>query len=163
MRSYWFFDQLVDVLVSGDQTAGRYSVCEFWAPPGCQTPLHVHQALDEGWYVVEGELTVWVGDDRHVLGPGDYAGAPGGTPHTFEVTGGGELRGLVTCTPRASRTSSRRSARRPTSIACRCSPARPTSPARPSSRSSTGSSCSARRDAAIGAARLTACGPRVGL
>jgi hypothetical protein len=42
MQSYWFFDQLVDVLIGGEQTAGRYSLIEFWAPPGCQTPLHVH-------------------------------------------------------------------------------------------------------------------------
>lgn len=48
MESYWFFDQLVDVLIGGEQTGGRYSLVEFWAPSGCQTPLHVHNELDEG-------------------------------------------------------------------------------------------------------------------
>jgi len=100
MESYWFFDQLFDVLIGGEQTSGRYSVCEFWAPPGCQTPLHVHNELDEGWYVVEGELSVWVGDDKiHVLGPGDFAEGPRGVPHTFEVTGTDNLRGIITALP----------------------------------------------------------------
>jgi len=99
MESYWFFDQLLDVLVDGEQTAGRYSVLEFWAPPGCHTPLHVHEAYDEGWYVIEGEQTAWVGDEVHVLGPGDYAEGRRGIPHTFEVTGSGELHALVTSLP----------------------------------------------------------------
>lgn len=99
MRSYWFFDQLLDILVDGSQTAGRYSICEFWAPAGCQTPLHVHDGYDEGWYVIEGEQTVWVGAETHVLGPGDYAAGPAGVPHTFEVTGDGELHALVTSLP----------------------------------------------------------------
>jgi mannose-6-phosphate isomerase-like protein (cupin superfamily) len=99
MESYWFFDQLVDVLIGGEHTGGSYSLCEFWAPAGCQTPLHVHDEVDEGWYVIEGEQTVWVGDDVHVLGPGDCAHAPRGVPHTFRATSPTELRGLVTMHP----------------------------------------------------------------
>lgn len=99
-ESYWFFDQLVDVLIGGEQTGGRYSLVEFWAPPGCQTPLHVHTEIDEGIYVIEGELTVWVGDDEvHVLGPANYAEGPHGTPHTIEVSGQSDLHGLVTALP----------------------------------------------------------------
>lgn len=100
MESFWFFDQLMDVLIDGEQTGGRSSLVELWAPSGCQSPLHVHGELDEGWYVIEGELTVWVGDDKvHVLGPGDYADGPRGIPHTIEVTGPGEMHGLVTAVP----------------------------------------------------------------
>jgi mannose-6-phosphate isomerase-like protein (cupin superfamily) len=99
MESYWFFDQLLDVLVGGEHTGGTYSLCEFWAPPGSGTPLHVHKELDEGWYVIEGEQTIWVGDDVHVLGPGDCAHGPRGVPHTFQVTGTTELHGLVTMLP----------------------------------------------------------------
>ena len=39
MQSYWFFDQLVDVLVSGEQTAGSYSVSELRGPPDFATPF----------------------------------------------------------------------------------------------------------------------------
>jgi quercetin dioxygenase-like cupin family protein len=100
MESFWFFDQLVDVLIGGEQTCRRYSLLEFWAPSGCQPPLHVHAELDEGWYVIEGEVTIWVGDDDvHVVRPGDFAQAPRGIPHTFEVTSPGDLHALITAVP----------------------------------------------------------------
>ena len=76
-----------------------------WTPSGSQTPLHVHEMLDEGWYVIEGELTFWVGDHTvHVLGPGDYAEGPRGVPHTVEVTGTSELHAYITTLPADSRT-----------------------------------------------------------
>ena len=31
-------------------------------PPGDQPPLHVHEREDEGFYVLSGSLTLWVGD-----------------------------------------------------------------------------------------------------
>ena len=49
--------------------------------------------------MVDGELTIWVGDETHVLGPGECAHGPRGVPHAFEVTGSGELHGLVTTLP----------------------------------------------------------------
>ncbi len=82
MESYWFFDQLLDVLVSGAQTGGRYSIVELWGPEGFATPLHVHREVDEGFYVIEGQLTVWAGDDVTVLNAGDFVLAPHGVPHT---------------------------------------------------------------------------------
>jgi hypothetical protein len=45
MQSYGFCDQLVDLLIGGEQTGGCYSLIEFWAPRGCQTPLRVHPNL----------------------------------------------------------------------------------------------------------------------
>ncbi len=99
MQSYWFFDQLVDVLASGEQTGGSYSVSEVRGPRGFATPLHVHRGLDEGFYVSEGELTVWFGDEVRVLAPGDFLLAPRGVPHTIKNTGSGEARMLVTSTP----------------------------------------------------------------
>ena len=100
MESYWFFDQLIDVLISGEQTDGSHAVIEFWAPSGCQTPLHVHRDVDECWRVIDGELSVWIGEaDVRILVAGDVARAPRGIPHTFEVTGSGDLHGLLTMLP----------------------------------------------------------------
>jgi hypothetical protein len=83
MQSYWFLDHLIDVLIAGEHTGGRFSLVE-----GCQMPLHVHHDLDEGWYVIEDELTLWVGEDTvHVLGPTPYADRPPGAPHTIKATG----------------------------------------------------------------------------
>ena len=37
------------------------------------------------WYVIAGELTVLVGDERVEAGPGDFVLGPRGIPHTFLV------------------------------------------------------------------------------
>ena len=99
MESYRFLDTLVRVHVSGAQTDGRYSAVESIAPPGHQPPPHVHHDDDEGFYVVEGEITVYAGADEVVLGPGDFLNAPRGVPHTFRVTSPGRARMLVTSAP----------------------------------------------------------------
>ena len=60
-------------------------------------PLHVHRNEDEGFYVLEGELTLWVGDDKHVLRAGESILAPRAVPHTVRVDR--DARWLVTSTP----------------------------------------------------------------
>ncbi|MDP3491858.1 MAG: cupin domain-containing protein [Hyphomonadaceae bacterium] len=49
--------------------------------PGYRTPLHVHHETDETFFVVSGELTLYVNGQTNKLGPGDYAFVPRGTPH----------------------------------------------------------------------------------
>ena len=52
------------------------------APPGDQPPLHVHNESDEGFYLLEGEVTFWAGDAERRLGPGDFVlGAEGRPAH----------------------------------------------------------------------------------
>ena len=95
---FWFLDSRVRILVSGAQTSGACALIEVFAPPGHQPPLHVHHEDDEGFYIVEGEVTIWAGDERHVLSAGDYRVAPKGVPHTVR-TGESGAHYLVTDTP----------------------------------------------------------------
>lgn len=81
----WFFGTLTRVRASSQDTGGRYTLLEVVAPPGLQAPLHVHHVEDEGFHVLEGSLTVFVGDDVVELGPGDHAFGPHGVPHRFAV------------------------------------------------------------------------------
>jgi quercetin dioxygenase-like cupin family protein len=97
--SYWFLDQLIDVLVDGRQTDGRYSLLEAHVPQGHQTPLHVHRDAAQAMYVLEGEQTVWVGDQVHTLARGDALDAPRGVPHTHKSTGTGPSRVLLLSIP----------------------------------------------------------------
>jgi hypothetical protein len=50
------------------------------------TPLHSHRDTDETFFLIEGEMTVWVGDERLELTAGDFAFGPMGVPHAFHVT-----------------------------------------------------------------------------
>jgi quercetin dioxygenase-like cupin family protein len=95
MEQLWFIANLAEVLVDRDD----FSLVRMHAPAGDQPPLHVHEHEDEGFYVLEGSLTLWVGDaDPVTLVPGEFALAPHGIPHTYRV---GDSRGLflVTSTP----------------------------------------------------------------
>jgi mannose-6-phosphate isomerase-like protein (cupin superfamily) len=74
------------IKVSGEQTGGRLLQFLLTDSRGAAAPLHVHHDTDETWYVIEGELTVFVGDERFEVGAGDFALGPKGIPHTFLVT-----------------------------------------------------------------------------
>jgi mannose-6-phosphate isomerase-like protein (cupin superfamily) len=99
MDSIWFLDTLVRVHARGEQTAGRFGLVECVAPPGHQPPPHVHHREDEGFYVLEGELTVHTADEVVPLGPGAFLNAPGGVPHTISVTSDAPARWLVVSSP----------------------------------------------------------------
>jgi quercetin dioxygenase-like cupin family protein len=53
---------------------------------GAAVPLHVHHDTDETFYVIEGELTVEIGEERFDAAAGDYVFAPRAVPHRWTVT-----------------------------------------------------------------------------
>ena len=65
-----FLDNDVHVHITSAQIGGTLAVLESTAPRGDQTPLHVHHHDDEAFYVLEGEVTLWAGDETHVLRAG---------------------------------------------------------------------------------------------
>ena len=91
MPPVWFIHDLADVLADDG-----YSLVDMLAPPGDQPPLHLHRDADEGFLVLEGEVSVWAGDRHVVLRPGEFASAPKGVPHTYRVTSEERARIIVT-------------------------------------------------------------------
>jgi mannose-6-phosphate isomerase-like protein (cupin superfamily) len=81
----WFFGMLAEVKASAADTAGQYTLVEITAPAGLQAPLHVHYREDEGFYVLEGRVTIVVGDETVELTAGQYAYGPRDVPHTFII------------------------------------------------------------------------------
>jgi mannose-6-phosphate isomerase-like protein (cupin superfamily) len=81
----WFFGMLAEVKASAADTGGLYTLVEMTAPPGLQTPLHVHHVEDEGFYVLEGSITVQVGEESIEVPAGRHAFGPHGVPHRFTV------------------------------------------------------------------------------
>jgi quercetin dioxygenase-like cupin family protein len=76
---------LAEVKASRADTGGQYTLVEVTAPPGLESPLHVHHTEDEGFYVLEGNVTIVVGDDNHELAAGEHAFGPREVPHRFAV------------------------------------------------------------------------------
>jgi quercetin dioxygenase-like cupin family protein len=81
-----FLGILVTIKAGHDSTAGRVTVIEHHAPAGFGSPLHVHRREDEWFYVLEGELTFWVGGRVIAAPAGSFVYGPRDVPHTFEVT-----------------------------------------------------------------------------
>jgi mannose-6-phosphate isomerase-like protein (cupin superfamily) len=81
----WFFGMLAEVKASAADTDGRYTLVEITAPPGLEAPLHVHYTEDEGFYVLEGSVTVVVGDETVELASGGHAFGPRDIPHRFTI------------------------------------------------------------------------------
>jgi quercetin dioxygenase-like cupin family protein len=55
-------------------------------------PEHIHPEQEERFAVTAGAARFRVGGRVMVLGPGESASVPAGTPHTFTNAGDGELR-----------------------------------------------------------------------
>lgn len=53
-------------------------------PPGGGPPPHVHSREEEGFYILEGEITFQVGENRILATAGMFANIPVGTPHSFK-------------------------------------------------------------------------------
>lgn len=85
-ESMWFFGGLTTIKADGVATGGRVMVTEQLAPRGSGSPLHVHHREDEWFYVLEGELTIWVAGTTVVAGPGAFVFGPRDVPHTFIVS-----------------------------------------------------------------------------
>src|SRR3954453_11496795 len=81
----WFFGGLLSIKASAADTNGEYTLLEITYPPGVAAPLHVHYHEDEGFYVLEGSATIYVGDEVVELGPGQHAFGPRDVPHRFVI------------------------------------------------------------------------------
>jgi quercetin dioxygenase-like cupin family protein len=83
--AWWFLDTLVfeHRCVPGMETV----VLEMTLPVGSTAPLHVHDSLDDTWYILDGEMVLRCGDDALVAGAGHWVSMPRGVPHTFRVIG----------------------------------------------------------------------------
>jgi mannose-6-phosphate isomerase-like protein (cupin superfamily) len=57
--------------------------------PGGGPPLHRHSREDEGFFVLEGEYDIRVGEQTFRAGPGTFVFGPRGIAHTFKCVGTG--------------------------------------------------------------------------
>lgn len=89
------------VKAPGDATGGAFALFECELCRGFEPPLHLHTREEESYYVLDGELTFSVGDERVEARAGSFVLLPRGIPHTFSVGGGGSARALLIVSPAA--------------------------------------------------------------
>jgi quercetin dioxygenase-like cupin family protein len=82
----WMGETSTYFLATGEQTDGAFCLVDERAVKGESVPLHRHDQDMESFYVLEGELTLFVGDGPGVLAPaGSFAHVPAGVVHGFRV------------------------------------------------------------------------------
>ncbi len=78
-----YMDCLFSILAGSEDTGGRFGVMEMVAPKGLEPSRHVHHRDDEGFYVLEGNITFYVGEETYEAGPGTFVFLPHGVPHSY--------------------------------------------------------------------------------
>lgn len=98
-KSFWLLGSHITIIADHTTTGGQYDLIEGYNPPGTLTPLHRHTRYSEQLYVLEGEFTVWAGENKVVLTPGESFLISPGTPHVVGVLNDKPARGLVVAAP----------------------------------------------------------------
>ena len=81
----WWFGALAEIKATAADTGGQMTIVEVTEHPGAEAPLHVHYRDDEGFWVLEGDVTFEVGDQTIAASAGDYVFGPRDIPHRFTV------------------------------------------------------------------------------
>ena len=90
----------VTIKATGEETGGSFYLGETVIEPGFPgPPPHRHRRLHDMFYVLDGMLTLRLGDETLELGPGSFVCVPPGVVHTFSNPGDAPVRLLNFNTP----------------------------------------------------------------
>lgn len=92
--AYWMADSLWLIKSSAEQTGGKFSLLEQIMPEGAGPGPHIHEDMEELFYVIEGELTLTIADKVYVLTAGCFGAVPKKTVHHFKITSKENCRAL---------------------------------------------------------------------
>lgn len=79
----WAGGEAARFLLRSEDTGGLFSFYEVIVPAGEGTVFHIHQDMDETFYVAEGEFEITFGDQVHKVSAGALAYGPSGVGHAF--------------------------------------------------------------------------------
>ncbi|MGE3271828.1 MAG: cupin domain-containing protein [Chloroflexota bacterium] len=87
------------VLLRSEQSNGQVAIVEGAVPAHWEGPPLHHHNFDEGFYVLEGELTFEVNDERRTARTGEFAFAPRGSRHALANLSAAPARYVLVITP----------------------------------------------------------------
>lgn len=86
---------------ASDRRASRsWEIFEIESQPGAGPPLHSHD-WEEGYYLLEGELSFVIDGDAFTAKANDFVCVPSDTPHSLTNSGGSPCRYLLWVAPGA--------------------------------------------------------------
>jgi quercetin dioxygenase-like cupin family protein len=90
---------LYTFLAEGEDTSKSYALWEAVVPPGGGPPPHIQSREDEGFYVLEGEISFVADGKKVVARKGTFLNVPRGVLHTFKNEGDSDARMLILVAP----------------------------------------------------------------
>jgi quercetin dioxygenase-like cupin family protein len=98
-EAIWAVGSLFVVKLAVEESGGSLSVMQVVSPSGGATPLHVHHAEAEAFYLLEGEMTYQAGEEVFELRSGSFVYLPKDVPHRFRIRGTAPAKFLALGTP----------------------------------------------------------------
>jgi quercetin dioxygenase-like cupin family protein len=86
------------ILLTGADTAGRFTLIDMLVPPGGGPPPHRHD-FEETFMILAGELEVGFRGETSLVRAGETVNVPANAPHSFRNASGQAARLLCTCSP----------------------------------------------------------------
>jgi quercetin dioxygenase-like cupin family protein len=86
------------ILLTGEDTAGRFCLVDMYIPPGGGPPPHRHD-FEETFSILEGELDFTFRGQKQVARAGETIHIPSNAPHQFHNSSTKPARLLCTCSP----------------------------------------------------------------
>jgi quercetin dioxygenase-like cupin family protein len=86
------------ILVTGKETAGKYTLIDMHVPPGGGPPPHRHD-FEEMFTVLDGEILATFRGQSMVVRAGETINVPANAPHSFTNASGTPSRLLCLCAP----------------------------------------------------------------
>lgn len=86
------------ILLSGEVTAGRFTLIDMHIPPGGGPPPHRHD-FEESFTILEGELEATFRGKKSTVKAGETISIPANAPHQFHNSSAQPARILCICSP----------------------------------------------------------------
>jgi quercetin dioxygenase-like cupin family protein len=84
--SAWYLGKILfTFLATAEDTNGQFALLEAQGKKGNEPPPHTHRDEDECFYIVSGEVSVFVDGQRFYGRPGSWVFIPRGSVHTFAL------------------------------------------------------------------------------
>lgn len=95
----WLLGDTYTLKISGAQTGGAFSLLEAVVPPGGGPPPHIHNAEDETFVILDGEIMFSTNAGTIAAPTGTVVHVPKGTKHSYATVGSTPVRMLFLYAP----------------------------------------------------------------
>lgn len=98
MRHVSVSNSTYTILMTGEETGGRYCLIDMLVPPGGGPPPHRHD-FEEMFAILDGEIELTFRGEAHQASAGSTVNIPANAPHSFKNNSDKPAHLLCMCTP----------------------------------------------------------------